>query len=178
MGNNATPWASGNVGPSAPPGLRTKGRKQLSEPGDIQAVWVVGPVTCDGCRGWGTGVESPGSEGGRGGGRASRCGNGDVQRKASWVGGGPHTSGSVGLTRRCLDLGRWGWSGVGVFQGVKLDSFEPRLGRPIGATLTGFNLDREKPRMALKQLNASVVLVSPPPQSWLCIRLSLGAEGP
>lgn len=72
---------------------------------------------------------------------------------------------SVGLTRKCL--------GPGQVQGlarVKLDRcFESRLGRTIGAMLTGFNLEGEKPRMALKQPNDSVVLAAPPPQSWLWI---------
>lgn len=46
MRNDATPWTSGNVEPLAPLGLRGEGRKQLSEPGDIEAVWM-GPVTSD-----------------------------------------------------------------------------------------------------------------------------------
>lgn len=65
---------------------------------------------------------------------------------------------SVGLTRKCLGPGP-----VQGLEGVKLDRcFESRLGRTIGATLTGFNLEGEKPRMALKQQNDSVVLVAPP----------------
>lgn len=48
MRNDATRWISGTVEPLAPLGLRGEGKKQLSEPGHTQAVWMVGPVTSDG----------------------------------------------------------------------------------------------------------------------------------
>lgn len=78
------------------------------------------------------------------------------------------------LTRKCLGPGR--------LRGVRMKlnrCFGSRLGGAIRATLTVFNFEGEKPLMAFKRPNDSVISHHrPPPQRGLCVRLSLGVEVP
>lgn len=111
-------------------------------------------------------------------GRAPRCWTEQgcaerQQQKASPGRGGPLTSGAVGLTRRCL--------GPGPVQGLeqmKLSRCFVQIEEGHWSHTNGFPFEGEKPRMALKQANDSVRLVTPLPQSWRWIRLSLGMEQP
>lgn len=78
----------------------------------------------------------------------------------------------VELTRKCLGPRR--------LRGVRIKPnrcFGSRLGGALRATLTGFNFEGEKPLMAFKGPNDSVMLASPPHTPTLAVRQAFFGGG-
>lgn len=60
-------------------------------------------------------------------------------------------------------MGAWGQGRGRAFLGMEVNRcFGSKLGRAIGAKLTGFSLEGEKPPMAFKQIHDSVMFLSSP----------------